>query len=274
MGQSSILLSRILIFLLAASHVSAEDALCDLTLVEETLGAINRGDLDTAESMIGQCAESGDTASQIAQGLIYYKSDREKTLEWIEKAAQKRNAVAESKFAQVIDNSIRDEEAYLRSKILAFNWHYRAARQGHPRSLYEISKAFYMRSNDPISAYMWGILASRRMRSNHGSYEFANDLLRRIEERLPPSGEGRREAIRLADLWEARHPNAAKSWPVDDWVDNLKGASAAAIPAPETGPIPGFCETFGVVISLCPQYDYKSDPRLPELRRRFYETSP
>jgi len=274
MGRTPILLSGILILFFAASHAFADDATCNLTLVEETLGAINRGDLDTAESMITECAASGDIASQIAFGLIYYESDREKTLAWIEKAAQSRNAVAESKFAQVVDNSIRDEATYLRSKILAFNWHYRAARQGHPRALYELAQVFASRSNDSISAYMWGVLASRRMRPDHSFNGYTSDLLRRIEERLPPSGEGRREAIRLADLWEARHPNAAKSWPVDDWVDNLKGASAAAIPAPETGPIPGFCETFGVVISLCPQYDYKSDTRLPELRRRFYEASP
>jgi len=276
MGDSTSVLSIVLMTFLGAGSGFAGEAACDAELVDRTLEVLYTTGPEPAEALIRACAESGDTASEIALGLVYDKLDRETAGLWSEKAALKGHAVAQYKHYQFLNQGpiIHDDAAFIRAKARALEWAYRAALQGHPSALSEIADSFRGWSRDFVSSYMWFELAKRRIKPAHGDYDFATEMLHRLEEDGLISEEGRNEALRLADVWDARHPDAAKSWPSDSWVDNLKGASASAMPAPHPGPVPGLCETFSVALAFCPTHDPRADSRenLAAMRKRVYES--
>ncbi len=133
-----------------------------------------------------------------------------------------------------------------------------------------IADTFEDHSLDPVSAYMWYLLAFRRSKPEFRDHEFIVSALDQFKTRsLKPAEID--EAVRLADRWEEQHPRAAKSWPTDDYVENLNGASKALIPPPQPGPVTErFCDKFGAVITVCPQWNYKNDDKVAVFRKKFY----
>jgi hypothetical protein len=215
---------------------------------------------------------------QIALAIVYLDDsdnntiyDHQKGMALLEAAALQGYAPAQYKYAQVLDN-IRTKESRTREiyRLRALDWSYKAALQGHPFALLHIANTFEDKSLDLVSAYMWYLLAFRRSKpefSYHGFIVSALDYIK--SQHLTPAGID--EAVRLADRWEKQHPQAAKSWPTDDYVENLNGASKALIPSPQPGPAKErFCDKFGEVITICPQWNYKNGDRISEFRKKFY----
>ncbi|OMH25822.1 SEL1-like repeat protein [Motiliproteus sp. MSK22-1] len=233
-----------------------------------------------AREMIQPCADAGDAAAQLALAAVYYEgpnnplSDEKESLVWAEKAGLQGNAVAQHKYASYLDNSgsfrFKERQPVLQK---AFSWYYKAALQGHPKALFQIGKAFRKYSFDSVSAYMWHVLALRRVKENFSYSGFASNAVDYLESSGRVSKEDIAEALRLADAWEARYPKAAKSWPTDDWVEGLKGPSAQLIPPPFTyDSEPDFCSTFGSLLFICPQHAERDSYNIvKELRTEAYQ---
>ncbi|OMH30313.1 tetratricopeptide repeat protein [Motiliproteus sp. MSK22-1] len=256
---------------------------CTGKLVNETLKTLYKErpyQAYQAREMIQPCADAGDAASQLALSLVYYKtddnplSDEEESLIWAKKAGLQGNAIAQFEYAVALDLSgsfrFKERQPVLRK---AFSWYYKAALQGHPEALFQIGKAFRKYSFDSVSAYMWHVLALRRVKDNFSYSGFASNAVDHLESSGRVSKEGIAEALRLADAWEARYPRAAKSWPTESWVEGLKGPSAQLIPPPFTyDSEPDFCSRFGSLLFICPQHaERDSYDIVKELRTEAYQ---
>jgi hypothetical protein len=252
---------------------------CDLEHVDHTMYILYKEkNFVKAKEHIEECAAQGDAASQIALAIVYidYRPnntihDLQKGMALLKAAALQGYAPAQYKYAQVLDN-IRTKNAQTRElyRLRSLDWSYKAALQGHPFALLQIANTFEDKSLDLVSAYMWYLLAFRRSRPDFSYHEFIVIALDQLKSRhLKPAEID--EAVRLADRWEKQHPRAAKSWPSDDYVENLNGASKALIPPPQPGPVKErFCDKFGAVITVCPQHNFENDDKVAEFRKKFY----
>lgn len=133
-----------------------------------------------------------------------------------------------------------------------------------------LSDTFEDHTLDLVSAYRWYLQAFRRFKPEFSYHEFIVSALDQLKSRalLPAEVD---EAVRLADRWKKQHPRAAKSWPAEGYMEYLNGASKALIPPPQPGPIQErFCDKFGAVIAVCPQWNNKNDDKVADFRKEFY----
>jgi hypothetical protein len=279
MVQSTSLKNICLILLCMLCVCRTAGADCDVEHVDHTMYILDKEkNFVKAKEHIEECAAQGDAASQIALAIVYidYRPnntihDLQKGMALLEAAALQGYAPAQYKYAQVLDN-IRTKDAQTKElyRLRSLDWSYKAALQGHPFALLQIANTFEDKSMDLVSAYMWYLLAFRRSRPEFSYHGFIVTALDQLKSRhLTPAEID--EAVRLADRWEKQHPQAAKSWPSDDYVENLNGASKALIPPPQPGPVKErFCDKFGAVITVCPQHNFENDDKVAEFRKKFY----
>jgi len=247
-----------------ASSCSSAELTCDISLIEATLATLYREkNPPEALTMIKPCAEQGDSASQIALSLVYGQDPRDKNYEdlekalfWSERATVKGGIVALYKHGlaiSVLGTSVG--MGAIETMFASLDWDLKAAEWGHPCSLYNIGFHLKRYTRDKVAAYTFLTLAERRANPSFHYYEFIDFDLKELRESPEISEEGIAEAIRLADIWERNHPDAAKSWPSDDWVYNMKGEGAKQIPVMTTPPTSKFfCNVFGKIMLYCPQY--------------------
>jgi hypothetical protein len=258
---------------------STAGATCGVEYVDQTMEILYKEkDPAKAKAHIEACAAQGDAASQIALAIVYLDDgekntiyDHQKGMALLEAAALQGYAPAQNEYAIILDN-IKTKDSRTRElyRLRSLDWSYKAALQGHPDALYQIADTFEDHSLDQVSAYMWYLLALRRSKPEFRYHEFIVSALNQLKTRSLKPAEIE-EAVRLADRWEKQHPRAAKSWPTDDYVENLNGASKALIPPPQPGPVKErFCDKFGAVITVCPQWNYKNDDKVAAFRKKFY----
>lgn len=280
MEHSSRLISFCLVLLVLLYGCATAGASCDREHVNHTLHILYKEkNFRKAKAHIEACAAKGDAASQLALAIVCLDDDKnntvydhEKGIALAESAALQGYAPAQRKYAVILSTvtSTKDVKRMLEYDLRSLDWHYKAALQGHPDSLFMIGNTFDDKSFDKVSAYMWYWLALRRSKPQlhyHGFIVSALAYLKATQ--LTPAQI--REAVKLAERWEKQHPGAAKSWPSDSYVENLKGKSRALIPPPQPGPVTErFCDKFGPVIHICPQYQYENDKKVDAFRKTFY----
>jgi hypothetical protein len=258
---------------------STAGAACGVEYVDQTMEILYKEkDPAKAKAHIEACAAQEDAASQIALAIVYLDDgekntihDHQKGMALLEAAALQGYAPAQYKYAQVLDN-VRTKDSRTRElyRLRALDWSYKAALQGHPFALLHIADTFEDHSLDLVSAYMWYLLALRRSKPEFSYHEFIVSALDQLKARSLNPAEVE-EAVRLADRWEKQHPRAAKSWPAEGYAENLNGPSKALIPPPQPGPVKErFCDKFGAVITVCPQWNYKNDDKVSEYRKKFF----
>jgi len=246
------------------SSCSSADLTCGISLIEATLATLYREkNPPKALMMIKPCAEQGDSASQITLSTVYDEApsgnqytDLEKALFWSERATVKGGIVAlyEHGLAiSVLGTSVG--MGAIEAMFASLDWDLKAAEWGHPHALFNIGFHLKRNTRDKVAAYTFLTLAERRAKPSFNYYEFIDFDLKELRDSPEISEEGIAEAIRLADIWERNHPDAAKSWPSDDWVYNMKGEGAKQIPVMTTPPTSKFfCNVFGKIMLYCPQY--------------------
>ncbi len=273
------LLSLYPLFLATACH-SAEPV-CDYSHISETLSTLYLDkDPQKAMKMIRSCAEKGDSASQIALASVYlelpdkHRSEKIKQyFLWSKKATVDGGIVALNAYGIAI--YVHGTETGLDSletMLTSLDWYLKAAEWGHPQALYKIGSRLKSYSPDEVIAYTFLTLAKRRANPSLRYYGFIIHALQELEESPDFSKEDIAEAIRLADIWEHNHPEAAKSWPSDDWVENMKGESAKQIPVMTSPPTSKtFCDIFGEIMMYCPQESQKTEAEMKALRPGYVE---
>jgi len=247
-----------------ASSCTSAELTCDISLIKATLAIINQEkNTQKALKMITPCAEQGDSASQIALSLVYGQEPRKKQLEDIEKALfWSEKATAHGGIVALYERGLaiahlgsNMERATFEARLSALDWYHKAAEWGHPHALFKIGVHLKRYTPDKTAAYTFLTLAKRRINPSFNYYEFLDYYLKDLRESRALSKERVAEAIRLADIWERNHPDAAKSWPSDDWLENMKGEGAKQIPVMKTPPTSkSFCDVFGKIMLYCPQY--------------------
>ncbi len=267
--------------LILATACHSADSACDYSLIGETLSTLYLDkDPQKAMKMIQPCAEQGDSASQIALSAVYVKFPSEHGFEnikqcllWSEKATVDGGIVALNDYGITI--SVYGTKTGLNSletMLSSLDWYLKAAEWGHPQSLFEIGSQLESYSPDDVIAYTFLTLAKRRANPSLRYYGFIIHALQELEESPDFSKEDIAEAIKLADIWEHNHPEAAKSWPSDDWVENMKGESAKQIPVMTSPPTSkSFCDVFGEIMMYCPQESEKTEEELKALRQGYVE---
>ena len=281
MEQSTRLTCVFLIMLSVLCACRTAGATCGVKHVKKTMYFLYKEkNFVKAKAHIEACAAQGDAASQIALAIVYLDDsadnpihDHQKGMALLEAAALQGYAPAQNEYAIILydlrPDDFRTRDLYEQH---ALDWSYKAALQGHPYALFHIANTFEDRSLDLVSAYMWYLLAFRRSKPEFSYHEFIVSALEKLKSQdLTPAKVD--EAVRLADHWEKQHPQAAKSWPAEGYMETLNGASKALIPPPQPGPVTQkFCDKFGEVITICPQWNYESKDKLPEFRKKFYES--
>ncbi len=122
-------------------------------------------------------------------------------------------------------------------------------------------------SYDNITAYAFLILAKQRAKESFDYYDFIVNEMQDVWDYKKIDSEGVKEAQALADLWERNHPDAAKKWPSDDWVVNMKGEEAKMIPPVTTPPTDKtFCDIFGDIVIYCPEFKEQTPEQIKAKR--------
>lgn len=155
----------------------------------------------------------------------------------------------------------------LQVNLRSLDWHLKAAQGGHPSALFDIGQNLHRLTYDDITAYAFLILAKKRAKESFDYYDFITSEMQDVWDRNEIDNESLKEAQALADLWERNHPDAAKEWPSDSWVFNMKGEGAKLIPPVTTPPTEKtFCDIFGDIVFYCPQYTDQS-PEIIKTKR-------